>query len=360
MKKLFFIAAVAGAALAGCTKNEVAPSAQNEITFAVPVVGTQTKAPQYGEIDNNTYPTSERFQVYSVWHSADFPGWTASTLYMNQVECEHSTDCWKPTSTEGKYYWPKEGKLTFAAYSPADLTAEGINYGANGLTVAGFAPSATTAQQYDFLYSERTYNQVEASFTSGDNSGEDGLFNDYKGVDIKFKHALSQIEFYFRSDVESIIDLKSVTIKNAQAKGTFNENINESSTGYEASPAWSFTGYTGEKADYNIYTQTALDLLTTTPVEKCNNTDDDCIIIPQPLDDVTLNIEYRILKGDGSYLDQNTTITLHDKKDTGSNVIDKWEMGKRYKYTIIITLDEIYFDPAVVNWTDVSMGEIVL
>ena len=63
MKRLFVIAAIAGVALVSCTKNEVAPIAQqDEITFVTPVVGLQTKLPQYGEIPVG-YNTNESFGV---------------------------------------------------------------------------------------------------------------------------------------------------------------------------------------------------------------------------------------------------------------------------------------------------------
>jgi len=361
MKKLFFIAAIAGAALVSCTKNEVAPVAeQQEITFAAPVVGTITKDVT-GEIDGNTYPTDEEFNVYAVWHLNAFEGWaTNATLYMDQVECTKDGNSWKPTSAEGKYYWPKEGYLTFAAYSPADLTATTIAYGADGLTVTGFRPAALTKDQFDFLYSERTIGQEESTYADGsDNAGEDGLFDDYTGVDIKFQHALSQIEFWFKSDVADVIDLKTVTIKNAQAQGTFKENISGTPTVYEATPAWDFSAYPTEKADYNIYTQTALDHLTTTAVEKKNGVKVDCIILPQSLAGVDVEITYAIKKGDGTYLEQTTTIPLNVQK-AGSDVINTWVMGKKYIYTVTITLDEILFDPAVVDWADVTINEIVL
>ena len=37
---------------------------------------------------------------------------------------------------------------------------------------------------------------------------------------------------------------------------------------------------------------------------------------------------------------------------------NKWEMGKRYTYNIVIGLDEIYFAPSVANWTDVAVNPI--
>ena len=60
MKKLFFIAAIAGAALVSCTKNEVAPSAsdQQEITFANPVSHVVTNVQLVSIPYPTPYPTS--------------------------------------------------------------------------------------------------------------------------------------------------------------------------------------------------------------------------------------------------------------------------------------------------------------
>ena len=62
MKKLFFIAAMAGAALVSCTKNEsVETPEQDVITFAEPVTALNTKAVEIGE----NYPTSQNFSVFA-------------------------------------------------------------------------------------------------------------------------------------------------------------------------------------------------------------------------------------------------------------------------------------------------------
>ena len=72
MKKLFFIAAIAGAALVSCTKNELAPSAteQHELIFANPVTSTLTKVVDLAT--GTQYPTTAPFYVFADYHINEF------------------------------------------------------------------------------------------------------------------------------------------------------------------------------------------------------------------------------------------------------------------------------------------------
>ena len=184
MKKVFFIAAIAIASFASCAKNEVLPAEQSEIKFAASV-GTATKAVA-GELTDNAYPKNENFNVYAVWHQEDFVSWDASSLYMDDVKTAYdaTVNGWVALN---KHYWPKNGKMTFAAYSPSDVNAESHEYTATGLKLKGFQVEPDAKNHIDVLYSERSYNKVKGS--------EDNTNVDYNEVDIDFKHALSSCQF---------------------------------------------------------------------------------------------------------------------------------------------------------------------
>ena len=128
--------------------------------------------------------------------------------------------------------WPEEGdKLTFAAYSPtAAKELSTIKYGKTGFTFEDFTVSSL-AEQYDLMYSERTYNKT---------SSEGGT--SYSGVDIKFHHALSSIHFKVKTDIEYAQEfkVKSITLNGILSQATFTEGIDEANPGvYKASPQWS-------------------------------------------------------------------------------------------------------------------------
>ena len=89
MKKLFFIAAIASAALAGCTKNEVTGlDGQQEITFVGPVVGAATKAVP-GEMPAG-YATAESFKVQA-WYQEDAVSTTFDPTKTTQVYMDGSS-----------------------------------------------------------------------------------------------------------------------------------------------------------------------------------------------------------------------------------------------------------------------------
>ena len=87
MKKSLFFAAMACIAFAGCTEDEVTTGNSNqerEICFTSPYVGKTTRT-VYQEMDN-PYATTENFNVFGVWHTGTFAGWSTASLYMNDAE----------------------------------------------------------------------------------------------------------------------------------------------------------------------------------------------------------------------------------------------------------------------------------
>lgn len=349
MKKLFFIAAIASVAFASCVKNEVAPTAmqQDEITFATPVVGNLTKA-QYGEIGVN-YNEAEHFGVYAVHTASTLTEWSTGSLYMGTatgegLECLKGggEDYWAPSTP---YYWPKEGFLSFAAYSPFGVSGD-VAYGATGLSVVGHTVSTNTAEHVDFMYAPRVYNR-NSSTEEGD---DDDTKYIYDGVNILFEHAMSSIVFKVAKktgiDASTKITLKTITLTQPYLKADFNETITDGAT-YDASPKWSNWSTKGDIVAYDDGIQ-----LTESLVEYVNNTDDDIILIPQTLtDDVKVVLEYTITNPGSHNIDQVSEIKLNAHTSA-------WGMGTRYTYNITIGLEEIIFDPAVTNWTEVSGGDI--
>ena len=103
MKKLFFIAAIAGAALVSCTKNELAPivDEQPEITFASPVVGVQTKGLA---LAGTEFPAGRDFKVYAEWFAGNYTT-GQGTAYIKDEVCtkKGGNNYWDPSTP---YYWP--------------------------------------------------------------------------------------------------------------------------------------------------------------------------------------------------------------------------------------------------------------
>lgn len=348
MKKLFFIAAIASVAFASCVKNDPAPSVteQHEITFAAPVVGTATKVTP-GELSGAVYPTADHFNVYAVWHDGDFAGWGSGSLYMDDVETQYDDtyNGWRPLD---RHYWPKNGKMTFAAYSPKELDSYSTShsYTATGLKISGFQVQADAKNHVDVLYSERSYNKEK---TSADNTN-----TPYDEVDIDFKHALSSIQFTAKTKTNygtTEIKLKKITLYGVNSKGDFDEKVDETVPGtYKDEPTWTNPSEVVAEANayvyYNNTTGQALSDAAWVMNGQANQTD--LICLPQTLPaTATVVVTYSINPPGASTA--AVDVTLEKKINT---LTTEWEPGKRYTYHLTISLDEIYFAPEVTDWVD--------
>ena len=77
------------------------------------------------------------------------------------------------------------------------------------------------------------------------------------------------------------------------------------------------------------------------------------ILLPQVLKDdhhqVQIHVTYSIRHlGEADFVRQEADLPLSTK------TVDKWEMGKRYIYTITVGVDKIFFSPEVENWENVE------
>ena len=375
MKHILIISALALAFLTGCVSREsYSPEEKNqEIRFSSPVVEGMTKAPYPGEIAD-VYPTDENFTVFAVRHATTFQGWTTNaTMYMNRVECAfddgfNNTTAgiggWSSAKVEGGkvYYWPMEGVLTFAGYSPSSAHSDSpsglgdgkgtISYGAAGLTITNYSVNANVADQTDLMFCERTYNKTSSS---SDNNST------YDGVDMTFRHTLSSIKFNIKKKEEYpgyTMTLTNISVNGVKFKGSFAENIqNETSATYSSLPAW--TPAT-DLTSYTVYD----DPEPTGGIELTSYTDyqqlpQGAILLPQVFKEgstvenssAEISIDYTVTTGSIT-VTQTASIPLSD-------LTYKWEMGKRYTYNIIIEYDRISVGPTVEGWTEVTVGATI-
>lgn len=359
MKKVLLLAAAAGIVLSGCVKNEPAETfgaSDAKITFEAPAVGATTRAIP-GEIDNSAaYPVDEKFNVWGWYHEGDYTNFAALTNYMTQVDGKPITvakegKTWAPATD---YFWPKTGKLTFAAYSPADAAGT-FTHTAQGLQIEGFTVPAVSGQ-YDLMYSDRAYNRT--SSTNQYPTDDPDVSNGYEGVDIVFHHALSSIVFKvgtaedYSTGADIDFTIKSITIKNVYGAGDFNETLTDGTT--TRTPAWKATGnadaqyvaFTGDFAvpeDGTTYTEPTLPDAEPT----------DLILLPQSFESNTaavVEIAYTYETAASGEIAATETFIL--KNSTNAKT---WEPNKRYTYRILFGLDKITFAPIVENWEDVTV-----
>ena len=369
MKKFFFLTVVAGVALAGCVKNEPAPfESEQQITFAAPVVGLNTKA--VNEVWNN-YPTDAAYD-FAVW-GYYYAGGTYTTfddgqLYMNNVTVSYdgTLSGWAPATP---YYWPKNGSLTFIAYSPATLKAtEDITVTKAGIQIEDYTVDADPAKQVDLLFSERAYNKKSVDDDiagSGETDKDPSVTDDrYAGVHLSFKHALSSILFTARTKdtyTGTTITLKEISLLNIKSSGTFNQTLKDANGETTAANTEVWAGQNEPKnyvisglnqiLDANAYYPSTNG--TGSPAVADGLRKSDFILLPQKFEIYapipTIQVKYTIESPDSAPIEQVQEVPLR-------TLTDEWKWGYRYIYNLIIALDKIYFEPYVTPWTDASGG----
>lgn len=345
MKKLLFVAALASVAFTGCVSNEddVTPGVDSKLSFAAPLVHGVTRA-YSGEIAN-PYPTEEHFVVNAKYYTDKFTTWAEGTDYMVNVETKHdaTANAWAPMDHD--YYWPKTGTLTFSAFSPADYDSWKPAIAEEKLTASGVVVAADAAD-VDLLYSELAKDKTK-------NDDIDG--NNYKGVEIKFAHALSSIKFKVALISEltgTTITVNEIKLAKVASEGDFSWDFVP-----DNDPVW--TGDETKLAEYVAVTGSTQTVTTTAADVADANA---LILLPQTLgradaaNNVVAVVKYTITVGEQEGIEQIATIDL-SKLTYATQDSAEWKPGKRYIYTVKIGLDRILFDPEVNAWVDVPVTE---
>ena len=203
---------------------------------------------------------------------------------------------------------------------------------------------AAVGQQYDLMFSNRSYNRTSSMNQSGDIT--------YNGVDITFKHALSSIVFKVGTDADYAgadldFKVKKIEIQGVNNKGNFNENLTDGNNENTRNPEW--TDQTGAVNYIAFEGSFAVPENGTDRVEPTGAAD--LILLPQLIPDgAMVVVEYTIETMTSGEITQTATFEL--KPNTDNNT---WTLGKRYTYNIIFGgMEKIYFAPVVEDWDDVE------
>lgn len=348
MKKTVFIAALAVVAMASCTKNEISQSTRtNEIKFATPVLARHTKSV---EITDVNYPQSASFNVYAWYNSGNSFDAEHASPYMTNVQVSHDPGINDATEGTGgawvpadNYYWPKQGVLTFDAYSPNGLSGDVTATAEAGITVTNHVVSTTLASQQDFLYATRAKSKTSSTGTNAT----------YDGVDIAFNHALAVVKFQAKTaddyHLTTTIKIKDIKLKQIKNIGTFNQNESTSSPAWSDNPSGSETYVALENNDAS----------TSTPVNtELSAVGSSVIVLPQTFAPSTqeLYIEYYIKTSVSNEILQTKSFYLNTTEVSSAEY--SWAIGKRYTYNIVFSLDKVYFAPSVDTWDDITVDPI--
>ena len=303
--------------LSACSKSE-ADRPDNTISFA-PVAAKPTKT----IISGTTYPTSESF-VVSAFHNG-----TAAYFEDLTATYSNSNSLWATTEAQ---YWPLGGSLDFIAYSPASagLTIDATD----GVTATDYTVQNTAQMTTDLCY---------ASATVADCS------NHPAAVPLTFSHALSQIVFrvkaaaYYTTNTTTVtLSMTSLSLSGIYSVGDF------------AAGAWSNQS--------TAYTYTLSNSATELTYDNSHNpvASDVCsfLFLPQEIsDDARLNVGYNVVQNysGNTYTLTNAPVSIDLKRS-----ITQWEPGKKYIYTLSISMDNVItFTASAVGWQDENANIIV-
>ncbi len=333
MKKIIFaIAAVA--ALASCSKSEVAYEQTDVITFT-PVAHNITKSMMGGE----TFTTTEKFSVWAFYNptteiAATINDWvdeynteTGSSIYLDDKAFAYDANYSLWAGADNAYFWPKVGSLAFAGYHPTTVDAS-------------YELTATANQM--------TFEDVTNSWVTSATTNDEDLmyFNLTKGyarnnVTAVFKHALSWLTVTVATTEETLDAGATITVSNV--KFTAVEPKGTGTVVNQDPITWELDG-TPEIVE-TVETPVVLDEKPATLKEP--------LFIPQEMDG-NLEITYTITSEDDSKFTETKVIALNTMT-SGATTLSKWEAAKHYIYNIVISTEEILIDASVVKWTDVEV-----
>ena len=362
MKKLIVLFS-AVAALAACSKNEVVPAVSGENVEISYKVAPRTKAEPQAFDTHNVFASWAYYLPKGKSWETDFKD---AQIYFGEenahgVEISYDKDknVWKNKTTS--YYWPKEGKLTFFAYS---LNS---NYLKDKFGEDTFFYCTKNESQYGIcgslhLDEDPNTDLLVADMAADKNANETAY--KFNGVPTLFKHKLSRVKFAVKKKSDypgATITLNSITFKNLVNYMFYNQyKINDDNSITTDYITYDILGNTPRSEQK--YTETALVVSSSTAFDPVPDKNEiRYIYIPQNFKDITdadkiatIEVKYTVtLKKGTSETDKGISET-YTKTLNVKDIFDSWEIGKRYTFNLIFSLDEIKWAPAVGDWEDVE------
>lgn len=359
MKKLIVLFS-AVAALAACSKNEVVPAVSGENVEISYKVAPRTKA------DPQAFDTKNVFASWAYYLPSGKnwnDNWEVRKDAKPYIGEEHvgatisyKDEVWKDHTNS--YYWPKGGKLTFFAYSFNSNTLHNQDYtdtffycenDENAYGISGQL-NLDAHPNTDFLVAD----------IAKDKTANENVYN-FNGVPTLFKHKLSRVKFAVKKKADyanTTITLNSITFKKLVYGMIYTQFMNDAAKGIITDYIVPGTDRNKEqkytKTDFEVSSSTAFD-----PVP--DNNEVRYIYIPQDFKNVedadkiaTIEVKYTVtLKKGTSETDKGISET-YTKTLNVKDIFDSWEIGKRYTFNLIFSLDEIKWAPAVGDWEDVE------
>lgn len=353
MKKLIVLFS-AVAALAACSKNEVVPAVSGENVEISYKVAPRTKADPQAFDTKNVFASWAYYLPSENW-SENWEVRKGAKPYIGEAHVgatiSYKDGVWKDQNTS--YYWPKGGSLTFFAYSFNRGNLDLIHDSGNTWPIV--------------CHNDQNAYGINAAIDLKDNKNLDLLvaeiakdktqnekFHDLNGVPTLFKHKFSRIQFAVKKKEEytgATITLNSITFNNVAYTGHYSQ-FNKEDGDVEFTQDYCKVG---DIRTSLVYTTTDFEVTSASKYEPVTETDETYYIyMPQVFEGVTkaeniatIEVKYTVTFKEG--ISRSYTKTLNVK-----DIFDKWEVGKKYTFNLIFSLDEIRWAPAVGDWENVE------
>ena len=354
MKKLIVLFS-AVAALAACSKNEVVPAVSGENVEISYKVAPRTKADPQAFDTKNVFASWAYYLPSGKKWATDYKD---AKIYIGKeaeegVTISYGNNVWKDQTAS--HYWPKEGNLTFFAYS---LNSSSLTDKSGTDT---YFTCLNHESQYGICGSLHLDTNPNTDFLvadiASDKTANEKVYN-FNGVPTLFKHKLSRVKFAVRKKSDypgATITLNSITFKNLVYGMTYTQYQNDKAKGIIPDYMYPGTARSDQeytKTDFEVSSSTAF-----APVPDANEVR--YIYIPQNFKDITdadkiatIEVKYTVtLKKGISETDKGISET-YTKTLNVKDIFDSWEIGKRYTFNLIFSLDEINWAPGVDDWED--------
>lgn len=354
MSKKIYLVALIAMSLASCTNDEVIEIQQNAIKFNVVADNTSRAENVYC---NNNMPDNFKVWAYYTKDSKD-------VMYINGDVVKKEGDNYVTDETR---YWPEDKTLTFVALkNMGDIL---ISMGGGVTQQNGFSANTDVTKQVDLIY-------AVATEQTKDNNAE-------SGVNLNFRHALSQIVFSAKNTNPKLhVEITGVIAGNIANQGTFFPSTSTSDkygehNGGETEIKTGLVDWTGvsnmEGTDFTVnfdkavvldgkgtklsltsaietgkeFSSTAMLLVPQTTVAwdpKKGKPDAENTAVNENIYGAYIGVNCKIWNIAGEEFNSTTDELLHEGKALIPISI-KWEQGRKYHYTFI-------FGEGNGGWTD--------
>lgn len=347
-KSLLTLAAIA--ALTSCSQDDLMNNTDSQASDAIGVnvfVPTASRGTAYNS-NADFNKNGNTFDLIAIKHRLSgmngvFMGTDAGSggAIIDGVEFEYNNG-WVYKDDSEVRFWEEaiSSTVKFYAVSPASHTNLTKEFNSGGLRKIEYTVPTTCSEQVDLMYATASV-KVDVNGIPTQND-----VNCKSGVNLNFKHALSQILFKTKTNHSKLYaKIESITVKDVCSKGIFKYDHIVNNTIID-DYVWELDG------EFNENYQAPLKNNTNIPNTATDISDSPLLLLPQTLSGKTLDVKCTIYFKDNDYSD-----SINVFEGTISVALTgEWEQGYKYTYTLIfsnelanpIKIGTVNVD----NWTD--------